>query len=590
MSQEHALEQGSLSAPALAGHCSPEWTDSRRTDSSLTTEIASPSYTIPSAEEAETGIWGFLEPCGASSSRINFHLHCEEYSIGRSPDNSCVLPGKQLSQFHCNIRWDHASNLVTIFDLSRNGTFKNGKKIDHSALLIDRDEVVLGVPDSNGLGHYRYIFHFVAGRQAHGRLQDEYDICPGELGRGAFAIVKRVLHRPTGVWYAVKIISRNQAGPHGTVHGAEAFRREISILQRLDHPNICRFKEAIIEPRVINIVLEYVPGGNLHCFVKSRGILTEQCSQRFTYQICLALNHIHGQKIVHRDLKPENILVTSDRPRNIKLADFGLSKAINSLTGLHTDCGTPAYMAPEVLIKRYEKGYEHLVDSWSLGVVIFYMLAGRIPFDKPREPSAYAPEPSTFPAQYSARIIKWSLLMHCRVSGRVKSFMRRLLDHDPRIRMSPALALHHPWLSRTSQSPTMHQHITPTTAISARNDHTSIPILDEAYGGTVFAAAVATAWLTEPVEAIDRSSLRSSTTLPQRHSFLETPGDLHPLAGFSFARRTLERRPLNRRGYVSPRASRRVETATASTWLEGITQEDSLRSVYLTYADQYGSR
>jgi len=158
-----------------------------------------------------------------------------------------------------------------------------------------------------------------------------------------------------------------------------------------------------------------------------------------TYQICDALAYCHSQMITHRDLKPENILLTSDVPPIVKVADFGLAKAVDSYTMLKTMCGTPSYLAPEVVRQQLFEGYDSQVDSWSIGVILFSMLTNTGPFVEDMD------QPD-IRIRVNNRTIDWSGLLKAEVSGDCRDFNRKLLIEDPNSRMTMKDALLHPWL------------------------------------------------------------------------------------------------------------------------------------------------
>lgn len=161
-------------------------------------------------------------------------------------------------------------------------------------------------------------------------LHKYYDV-GYEIGRGSFATVKRAVCRADGRQHAIKMINRAKLRADGEA-AVTIFMREISILEQLHHPNICQLKESFQESANVILVLEFIDGGDLLDYVLSRDGLSEDEVRRLTFQLCKALKYIHAKGIAHRDLKPENILLTRDNPPNLKLADFGLAKAVDSMT------------------------------------------------------------------------------------------------------------------------------------------------------------------------------------------------------------------------------------------------------------------
>ncbi|RPD54428.1 kinase-like protein [Lentinus tigrinus ALCF2SS1-7] len=406
-------------------------------------------------------LWGYLIPCSANLRRIDFQKVKTTYRIGRNREehkNDIILPGMKISNFHSTIEWDGdetAKSAVKVTDLSSNGTFINGEKIGKGKCKVLRDgnEVAFGTcmpqPASGGLEDYRFVFrHMACGPPSRG-LYKYYDL-QHELGKGSFATVMKALHKEEGKWYAVKMIQANKLRrglSNASLNGVESndkannFAREINILERLQHKNICQLKEVFFESYNINLVLEWVPGGDLLDYILKRNGLPELEAQYLTYQICDALAYVHSQGIAHRDLKPENVLLTDDNPPVVKVADFGLAKVIDSMTMLRTMCGTPVYLAPEVVNQGPNKeGYDQVVDSWSVGVIVFSMLTMSTPFGE-------EDQNVDVKARVSNRRVDWGVLRECCPNPIAEDFIHGLLQYDPRKRMTLADARLHPWLA-----------------------------------------------------------------------------------------------------------------------------------------------
>ncbi|KAL6303543.1 kinase-like domain-containing protein [Sparassis latifolia] len=417
------------------------------------TQQVDPSQHDDDAMDAH--LWGYLLPCNPNLYRVDFHKMKLTYTIGRNREahlNDVVLPGMKISNYHCKISWDGKDSrdaAVTVHDLSSNGTFINGERIGKGKhwILKEGNEVAFGTsspqPANGGLEDYRFVYRHLAGGPPLEGLYAHYQL-HAELGKGSFATVMKAMNRDNGKWYAVKIIqsnkllSKDQADPHNSEHAKLV--REISILESLSHENICQLKEVFFEESNINIVLEFVSGGDLLDYILARDGLSEPEAQHITYQICDALAYIHNRGIAHRDLKPENVLLTSDTPPVVKVADFGLAKAIDSCTMLRTMCGTPCYLAPEVVQQEDNEGYSALVDSWSVGVIVFSMLTAA---------NAFLGEDAGVDIRHRirTRVIDWQMLHGKGVSAEAEDFIRKLLEVRPEQRMSLTAARMHPWLA-----------------------------------------------------------------------------------------------------------------------------------------------
>ncbi|CAI5462421.1 unnamed protein product [Closterium sp. Yama58-4] len=212
----------------------------------------------------------------------------------------------------------------------------------------------------------------------------EYEV-GGTLGEGTFAKVKYAVHATTGEPVAMKVLDKEKIIRHKMV---DQIKREISVMKLVRHPNVVRLYEVLASRTKIYIILEFVTGGELFDKIVNKGRLEEEEARRYFQQLIDAMDYCHSKGVAHRDLKPENLLL--DSKDNIKISDFGLSALPQQVRAdglLHTTCGTPNYVAPEVLSDRGYNGV--LADIWSCGVILYVLLAGFLPFDEPDVPSLY---------------------------------------------------------------------------------------------------------------------------------------------------------------------------------------------------------
>ncbi|KXN90631.1 putative serine/threonine-protein kinase fhkC [Leucoagaricus sp. SymC.cos] len=396
-------------------------------------------------DDLEKHLWGALIPCNPEIARVDLWKLQTTYRVGRNPTgNQIVFPGPKISNYHCQIAWDSNDSqdaVVTVLDLSSNGTWINNSKIGKQCTRVLREGNEIGFgsnqPQADGSQDYRFIFRLMSGSPPTDGVHAHYDFT-SELGKGSFATVMKAIERSTGKWYAIKIITEKHNRPSD--QSRFAFSREIDIMKRLKHPNICELKEVFYQDNGINLVLELVEGGDLLEYILRQGGLSEDRARQITYQICDALAYIHAQGVTHRDLKPENVLLTKDDPPLVKVADFGLAKAVrDDETMLRTMCGTPTYLAPEVVVQREGGGYTNRVDSWSVGVIVFSMLTNSSPFlEDERE--------RDIRIRILSRQVDWAALDTVIVSPQARNFIECLLEQDPDRRMSLTDSLKHPWL------------------------------------------------------------------------------------------------------------------------------------------------
>jgi 5'-AMP-activated protein kinase catalytic alpha subunit len=194
------------------------------------------------------------------------------------------------------------------------------------------------------------------------------------LGRGTFASVKFATHRLTKEKVAVKLINKLKLIEPEDM---ERLRRELKIMQTISHPHIVQMYEVLETPRDVFIVLEFASGGELLKYISTHQRVREAEACRFFQQSIAGLEYLHSLGIAHRDLKPENLLL--DHHKNIKIADFGLSNYYVEGTRLNTACGSPCYAAPEKIAGRPYDAAK--ADLWSMGVILYTMLVGSLPFD-----------------------------------------------------------------------------------------------------------------------------------------------------------------------------------------------------------------
>ncbi|KAK0240914.1 kinase-like domain-containing protein [Armillaria nabsnona] len=380
-------------------------------------------------------LWGSLQPLGAGIYRMDFLRFFTLITIGRHPQtNHFVLPGQRISNNHCEILWEDKSAVLT--DLSSNGTWINGELVGkgNKRILHDGNQIAFGSPIAQG---FTFRTHTTDLREYdRGELYLHYEIAH-ELGRGGYGTVSKGMCLATGEWVAIKVISPKSFGT-GFVEMRVSMAREVSIMSNLDHPNICELKDAFHHEHdgSLNLVMELALGGDLCTHMSDGLILIEDEAKFIIWQICDALAYLHSFGITHRDIKPENILLSGHLPPLVKLSDFGLAKIVDEHTMLRSECGTAEYKPPE---QRQGDGYDHLVDSWGVGVILFIMLTDSMPVDLDRDDERrQAPEWDSF--------ILWNLLIDAEVGDEVKDFTWLLLRSNPKERMTMKNAVKHAWI------------------------------------------------------------------------------------------------------------------------------------------------
>ncbi|XP_035377583.1 serine/threonine-protein kinase DCLK2-like isoform X2 [Electrophorus electricus] len=252
------------------------------------------------------------------------------------------------------------------------------------------------------------------------------------IGDGNFAVVKECVERATGQEYALKIIDKAKCS--GKEH---LIANEVAILRRVRHPSIILLIEEVDTPTELYLVMELIKGGDLFDAITSSTKYTERDASAMVYNLTGALKYLHRMSIVHRDIKPENLLVCEypDGTKSLKLGDFGLATVVEG--PLYTVCGTPTYVAPEIIA---ETGYGLKVDIWAAGVITYILLCGFPPFRSERNQQEELFEQILlgrleFPSPY------WD-----NISASAKDLIGKMLQVNVSTRYTAEEVLSHPWV------------------------------------------------------------------------------------------------------------------------------------------------
>ncbi|XP_045124344.1 calcium/calmodulin-dependent protein kinase type 1 isoform X3 [Portunus trituberculatus] len=267
-------------------------------------------------------------------------------------------------------------------------------------------------------------------------VEDKY-VLKDLLGTGAFSQVRlaEVKDDPSTV-VAIKIIDKK------ALKGKEdSLENEIKVLRRLRHPNIVQLMDTYEDAEHVYLVIELVTGGELFDRIVEKGSYTEKDAADLIRQVLEAVDYMHEQGVVHRDLKPENLLYFSqDEDSKIMISDFGLSKMEDSGI-MATACGTPGYVAPEVLA---QKPYGKAVDVWSIGVIAYILLCGYPPFYDENDANLFA---QILKGEFEFDSPYWD-----EISDSAKDFIRQLMCVDVERRFTCKQSLNHPWISGNAAS------------------------------------------------------------------------------------------------------------------------------------------
>lgn len=254
-----------------------------------------------------------------------------------------------------------------------------------------------------------------------------------KIGMGSFATIFHAIDKDLGREVAIKRMNVPDVKKL-----SENVIREMEIMKNLRHQNIIKLYDVIYEKdyETVNIVMEYASQGNLSEFLKKKGSINEKYTKHYMIQIADGLKYLFKHKIVHRDLKPQNILLFEGHI--VKLADFGFARNFEQNQLFNTFCGSPIYMAPEMIIpsSRRDKSYGIKSDLWSIGMILYEMITGTIPLNPKNM--------QQIPIQL--KTLKIELPYEFKVSHECRDLLNRLLVKDPDLRIEWKDFFNHPWL------------------------------------------------------------------------------------------------------------------------------------------------
>uniref|UniRef100_A0A8C9YG45 MAP/microtubule affinity-regulating kinase 3 n=1 Tax=Sander lucioperca TaxID=283035 RepID=A0A8C9YG45_SANLU len=266
------------------------------------------------------------------------------------------------------------------------------------------------------------------------------------IGKGNFAKVKLARHILTGKEVAIKIIDKTQLNPTSL----QKLFREVRIMKGLNHPNIVQLFEVIETDKTLYLIMEYASGGEVFDYLVSHGRMKEVEARAKFRQIVSAVHYCHTKNIVHRDLKAENLLLDADA--NIKIADFGFSNEFTLGNKLDTFCGSPPYAAPELFQGKKYDGPE--VDVWSLGVILYTLVSGSLPFDGQNL------------KELRERVLRGKYRVPFYMSTDCEGILRRFLVLNPTKRCTLDQVMKDKWINSGYEGDDLKPHIEPVEDFS----------------------------------------------------------------------------------------------------------------------------
>lgn len=356
---------------------------------------------VPKRQVLRYKIIAKLYSTSANQPHINIPRKPSGVVVGRSSSCDIKIVGGDVSSKHCQftLTLNNNQELLYVTDLSSNGLLINDERLGKGSNAILRSGDKIDFAKTGGSYIFRYSFDIESERPELQRKTFFDDFILGnQLGSGHYAVVREARDRSTGDIVAVKIFHPNKSS-QGQNDDAK-LQQEMNLLLSINHPNIVKFISHYVEP--INqysvttyLVLEKMNSGELFQRIINKLKLRQDESKAFFRQLLSGLHYLHKNNIIHRDIKPENILLdiipraspdqvqtgpwdADEYDVKVKIADFGLAKFIGELKFTNTLCGTPAYVAPEILGNNQK--YSTKVDIWLAGVLLYVCLCGFPPF------------------------------------------------------------------------------------------------------------------------------------------------------------------------------------------------------------------
>ncbi|KAF2141800.1 uncharacterized protein K452DRAFT_287758 [Aplosporella prunicola CBS 121167] len=365
------------------------------------------------------------------------------YLIGRHPECDRIIHAPTISNRHCLLFSENKDGEIVAVaeDLSANGTFINNSVIGRNKRreLKEGDEISI-------VDEARCVFRYPRGDKSTHGFRHQYTI-QEQLGKGHFASVYLCVEKSTGIRFACKKFEK-RTGAHERSR-VEGLQQEIAVLMGVSHPSLLCLKDTFDEADGVYLVLELAPEGELFNWIVMKQKLSEAETRKVFVQLFQAVKYLHERNIVHRDIKPENILLT-DKELHVKLADFGLAKIIGEESFTTTLCGTPSYVAPEILESGNHRRYTRAVDVWSLGVVLYICLCGFPPFSD----ELFSPEnPYSLSQQIKMGRFDYPSPYWDSVGDPALDLIDRMLTVDVDKRATIDECLEHPWTRNAVNTP-----------------------------------------------------------------------------------------------------------------------------------------
>ncbi|KAJ1720409.1 serine/threonine protein kinase [Coemansia erecta] len=382
------------------------------------------------------------------------------YTVGRNLSCDVRVDRSYVSATHCQLYLepdrDSCRPTLYVVDRSANGTFVNDRLLgrDSCTVLLHKDRLGFvnpseSLPSDVALEYAVEILdaatHLPTAQPSLApSLLRTYDF-KHEVGAGNFAKVWLAIHKQTGTPCACKVIETKK---HLFATGlTKVFKREIDIMSQLNHPNIVPLHELHVDKDRMYIFMEYLEAGDLFTHLSDHGPFAESVCRPIFCQISSAIRYLHSNGITHRDIKLDNILIKSSVANGVpwvKIADFGLARAVGDGELMRTICGTPSYLAPEIICRSSSSTpYSKSVDIWALGVMLYALHIKSFPFDAQLQGGNIASV--TLESYAQASRLTEDCHEFARLSAPLQDLLTDMLQINPEKRIAIDAAILHPW-------------------------------------------------------------------------------------------------------------------------------------------------
>ena len=377
----------------------------------------------------------------------NININTEKKSKKKEVESKNEI----INQYSSGNKLNNSINNSNSKIINNNNSLNNISEISKKSTALKDSKYYM----NKSLSLIKYIKDYYTKNKSYPETKINFYLYGRRIGQGAFGKVNIGLNILTGRVVAIKSFKKTPIEKFK--HKMAKIQYETELMKRFNHKNITKILEVFNDEEYMLIIMEYINGGKLFSFGKKRRKLSEKMAKFLFRQIILGIQHIHSKNVVHRDIKLENLLI--DFNNNVKICDFGIGKVLNSENDiLYDKCGTPMYMAPEIILSNENNGYKGFpVDIWSSGITLYIMLSGSLPFslrnkNNNKENMAFHSIKDKNNNYLQNQIINVKPKEIENISEEARNLLKGLLNKNPSKRLTCSQILNHPWLKHSNNN------------------------------------------------------------------------------------------------------------------------------------------